>query len=326
MAPKRSQSRQKALRQGGATARPRSTEMATATGAAGTQTRRPPSGSYRKPKRSFWRGPYPYAGILGVVVIVVLVVVIVSRLNVGGTPQTGNVSHAIKDVTGVPESVFNQVGVGSLSSVSSSQLPIGAVKNPTTLTGSGGKPEVLYMGGEYCPYCAADRWVMLTALSRFGTFSGVKYMFSSSTDVYPNTPTFTFANASFSSPYVDFVMVEMYSRTEPSDGQPNLQQPTAQQQQLMSTYDSGGGIPFLLIGGKFQGTTPYSPQDLAGRTQQEIATNLSDPSQQTTQDIIGNANLLTATICSLTHGAPSKVCQSPGVQKAGQLLGINPSS
>jgi thiol-disulfide isomerase/thioredoxin len=251
------------------------------------------------------------------------VVVIVSRLNLGGTPQTGNVSQAVKDVTSVPESVFNQVGTGSLNS---SQLPIAAVKNPTTLTGSGGKPEVLYMGGEYCPYCAADRWVMLSALSRFGTFSGVKYMFSSSTDVYPNTPTFTFANASFSSPYVDFVMVEMYSRTQPTNGQPNLQQPTAEQQQLMSTYDSGGGIPFLLIGGKFVGSTPYSPQDLAGKTQQQIASNLTDTSQTTTQDIIGNANLLTATICSITHGSPSTVCQSPGVQKAGQLLGINPSS
>ncbi len=323
MAPKRSQSRQKALRQGGATARPRSAEMATAGGSAGAQTRRQPSNSYRKPKRSFWRGPYPYLGVIGVVVIVVLVVVVVSRVTSGGSPQTGNISQAIHDVTSVPQSVFDEVGNGSLNAT---QLPISAVKNPTTLTGSSGKPEVLYMGGEYCPYCAADRWVMLTALSRFGTFSGVKYMFSSSTDVYPNTPTFTFVDTKFSSPYVDFVPVEMYSRTEPADGQPNLQQPTAEQRQLMSTYDTGGGIPFLLVGGRFVGSTPYSPADLAGKTQAQVASALSDPSQQTTQDIIGNANLLTATICSITHGTPSTVCQSPGVQKAGQLLGINPSS
>lgn len=323
MAPKRSQSRQKALRQGGAAGRPRSAEAA-GTGAAGgaaSQSRRQPSRSYRKPSRSFWSGPYPYAAILGVVVIVVLVVVIVSRMN-SGTPQTGNIDQAIRDATSVSSSVFNQVGTGSLSS---SQLPISAVQNPTTLTGSGGKPEVLYMGGEYCPYCAADRWVMLTALARFGTFSGVQSMFSSSTDVYPNTPTFTFANAKFSSQYVDFVPVEMWSRNANSSSAPDLQKPTAEQQQLMNTYDSGGGIPFLLIGGKFVGSTPYNPQVLQGRSQQQIASNLSDPSQQTTQAIVGNANLLTATICSITGGQPSTVCQSPGVQKAGQMLGINPS-
>lgn len=323
MAPKRSQSRQKALRQTGAGGRPRSAETATTGGATGSQAHRQPSRSYRKPQRSFWRGPYPYAAILGAVVIVVLVVVIVSRVNGGGSPQTGNIDQAIRNATSVSSSVYDQVGTGSLNA---NQLPIGAAKNPTTLTGAGGKPEVLYMGGEYCPYCAADRWVMLTALSRFGTFSGVQSMFSSSNDVYPSTPTFTFLHAHFTSQYVDFVPVEMWSRTASASDPPDLQKPTAQQQQLWNTYNTGGGIPFLLIGGRYVGSTPFSPQDLAGRTQQQIASNLSDPTQQTTQDIIGNANLLTATICSITNGEPSDVCQSPGVQKAGQLLGINPSS
>ncbi|MBO0702825.1 MAG: DUF929 family protein, partial [Candidatus Dormibacteraeota bacterium] len=287
----------------------------------GKQPARPASRSYRKPARSFWRGPYPYAGIVAIVLVVVLVVVIVARMNSGST-NTGNFEQALKHVTNVPSSVYNEVGTGSLNP---SQLPISAPKNPTTLTGAGGKPEFLYMGGEYCPYCAAARWVMLTSLSRFGTFSGVQSMFSSSTDVYPNTPTFTFVHAKFSSQYLDFVPVEMYSRTQPSNGQPNLQHPTPQQQQLMSTFDSNNGIPFILIGGKFVATTPFVPQDLSGRNQEQIASNLSDPSQQTTKDIIGNANLMTATICSITGGAPSDVCQSPGVQKAGQLLGINPS-
>ena len=29
---------------------------------------------------------------------------------------------------------------------------------------TGGKPEVLYMGAEYCPFCATERWAMLNAL------------------------------------------------------------------------------------------------------------------------------------------------------------------
>ena len=54
-----------------------------------------------------------------------------------------------------------------------------ATSAPTTITGapltSGGKPEMLYIGAEYCPYCAAERWAMIVALSRFGTFSGLRH-------------------------------------------------------------------------------------------------------------------------------------------------------
>ncbi|MGH7912395.1 MAG: hypothetical protein ACREOV_11790, partial [Candidatus Dormibacteraceae bacterium] len=81
MAPRRSQSRQKALRQGGAMPRPAAANGSTATGRA--PARRPSSRSYRAPRRSFWRGPYPDLGILAVAVIVVIVVVHVAHPNTG---------------------------------------------------------------------------------------------------------------------------------------------------------------------------------------------------------------------------------------------------
>ncbi len=34
-----------------------------------------------------------------------------------------------------------------------------------------GKPEVLFVGAEFCPFCAAERWPLIVALSRFGHFS-----------------------------------------------------------------------------------------------------------------------------------------------------------
>ena len=40
---------------------------------------------------------------------------------------------------------------------------------------SGGKPEVLYVGTEFCPYCAAESWSLIVALSRFGQFSGLQH-------------------------------------------------------------------------------------------------------------------------------------------------------
>ena len=67
-------------------------------------------------------------------------------------------------VTSVPAATLDQVGGGTVTAP------------PTTISGaaltSGGKPEMLYIGAEYCPYCAAERWAMIVALSRFGTFSG----------------------------------------------------------------------------------------------------------------------------------------------------------
>ncbi len=53
-----------------------------------------------------------------------------------------------------------------------------------------GKPEVLYIGA-YCPFCAAERWAAIVALSRFGTFSVLRTVHSSSTDVDASTPAFT---------------------------------------------------------------------------------------------------------------------------------------
>jgi len=58
----------------------------------------------------------------------------------------------------------------------------------TPLTSSG-KPEALYIGAEFCPYCALQQWRLGVALSRFGAFSKLRTVHSSSIDLYPNTPT-----------------------------------------------------------------------------------------------------------------------------------------
>ena len=71
------------------------------------------------------------------------------------------------------------------------------------------------MGAEYCPYCAAERWGMIVALSRFGTFTGLQTTHSAAKDgagnaeVYPNTATWTFVHSSYTSKYLTFTPVEM---------------------------------------------------------------------------------------------------------------------
>src|SRR5207344_3398549 len=108
--------------------------------------------------------------VLAVIVIVVAFIVVKSlgspAVKAGGPSRTPLPAGVVKDITNVPASTLATVGKGS--TVPRSIIPL----NGSPLT-SGGKPEVLYIGAEYCPYCAAERWAMAVALSRFGTFSGL---------------------------------------------------------------------------------------------------------------------------------------------------------
>jgi len=76
---------------------------------------------------------------------------------------------------------------------------------------------VSYVGGEYCPYCAIQRWALLVALSKFGSFTNLDgQVISSSTDVYPGLASWSFVGAKYSSPYFTFDPTELTSST-PSD-------------------------------------------------------------------------------------------------------------
>ena len=51
-----------------------------------------------------------------------------------------------------------------------------------------GKPEVLFVGAEYCPFCAAERWPLIVALSRFGHFGALHNMQSAPLSVVLRHP------------------------------------------------------------------------------------------------------------------------------------------
>lgn len=209
----------------------------------------------------------------------------------------------VSQITTLPASQFEAVGQGTANNL------IKPISGPA-LTGSTGKPEVFYYGAEYCPYCAAQRWALITALSRFGTWSGLKTTSSSSSDVYPNTPTFTFHGATYASQYIDFASVETSDRN-----QNPLETPTAAQQALVSRYDTGGSIPFVDFGNRyaFDGAM-YLPDVLSGESWQSVAANLQTPDTSQSKAIIGSANLITASVCKLTADQPASVCSSQMIQ------------
>jgi uncharacterized protein DUF929 len=218
-------------------------------------------------------------------------------------PSEDTTAQVITTITTLPASELDAVGQGTANN---RIKPISG----TALVGANGKPEVFYYGAEYCPFCAAQRWPLIIALSRFGTFSGLQTTTSSSTDVYPNTVTFTFRNATYSSQYIDFRSVESTDR----DQKP-LQSPTAAEQDLINKYDTDGSIPFVDFANKFafSGAT-YTPDVIGGMSWLAVADQLKSQDTPQAKAIIGSANLITAAICKSIGDQPASVCSSATIQ------------
>jgi hypothetical protein len=269
-------------------------------------------------KRRLW-----LAGGSIVAVIAVIVAFVLASSNGGSSgstsgntaaPPTGSaLTSVLGQLTSVPAGTLDQVGAGTTAA------------NPTSITGaaltSGGKPEVLYIGAEYCPYCAAERWAMIVALNRFGTFSGLAPIRSAAKDgggnaePFPLTPTWTFAKSSYTSSFVTFTPVEGYTNIpdKATGFYTVLQPPTAAQQALLDKYDAAnqGAIPFIDYGNRYMSVgASYNPAILSGLTWAQIADDLHDPSSTVAKSVLGTANFATAAICSLTNNQPASACTS----------------
>jgi hypothetical protein len=229
--------------------------------------------------------------------------------NKKSTPIANNRASAVPSlmtpVSTVPVKTLDAVGSGSAAA-----LPK-AVHGDPALT-SEGKPELLFIGAEFCPYCAGERWAIGVALSRFGTLHGVTTTQSSSTDVDPNTASLDFLHTTYTSKYLSFVPVEAEDRNQAA-----LQKPSAAQSKLWLKYtDNKPSFPFLDFANSYIGLGPnLDPAVLAGLSQQQIAAQLADPSSRVAQAVDGAANVLTATICEITGAQPSAVCNDPTITR-----------
>ncbi len=281
---------------------------------ANAQSRRRTS---RRQKRN---NPWPLIG--GIVVLVAIVVAgFVYLANQPATTSSAQGSDkAYQAITTLNPTLFSQVGTGSASSA------LKAIPANTPMpTGPTGKPQFLYIGAEYCPYCAAQRWAMIAALSRFGKFNPppqghVANENGSGSDY----PTFTFLKSSYSSQYIDFVAVETQDNTGKT-----LQTPTDAQAKLLNTYDAPpytsasaqGSIPFIMIGNKYVSAgSYYQPDILVGKSYQDIADQIKDPNTDLSRAVLGSANYLTAGICQLTNDQPANVCNDTAIQQIKQSL------
>jgi hypothetical protein len=225
--------------------------------------------------------------------------------------------QVVRQVTRIPQSTWQRVGTGGLSDL------LYAVRGQPALDGPSGHPEFFYVGGEFCEFCATERWAILNALSRFGSFSHLSQLRSYDDQL----ATFSFYRSTYTSPYVDFVPVEHVGNTKDLLYQFVTLQPFQDtQQQLFDRYantaylPTGQGLPFIdlnnqyLLGGGIQ---PSVLQNAAHDplSWQEIARALQTPSSPVAQQILGTANWLTAAICLATNQQPGSVCDVSIIQQ-----------
>jgi Domain of unknown function (DUF929) len=262
-------------------------------------------------RRPPWQSPSVVTSVsVGIVAIVLIIIVVLNQTggNVNtGTPISAVVASAIEHPSA---SVIQTVGSGKQSG--------GMVRLPgnTILKDASGKPMVVYLGAEYCPFCAAERWSMVYWLSQFGTFKNLTEIKSSSSDVYPNTNTVTFYKSTYTSSTIDFSFAETQDVNRNT-----LMTPTQQAASLFVKYDTppyttqAQGFPFIDIGGLYVlYSTSYSPNLLANLTWDQIAAKLKNPADPVTQAIVGNANIMTAATCIATQDIPASVCSSSTIQ------------
>jgi hypothetical protein len=268
--------------------------------------------------------------VLILLLVVVLLVVKVTRgtTTVTPPPVAPASSAIVHAATSVPGAVFNAVGAPQANE------PGQAVLSGQPALAIAGRPAVIFVGAEFCPYCAAERWALVVALGRFGSFSHLVATTSSTAEVFPGTPTFTFDGAAYRSRYVSFSAVEEFgarpSVTAPA-GFPRLHAPTPVEWALLRRYDTApfvpgtGTLPFvdvdnrLVVSGAGIG---FSPGVFQGLSMTQVANDLSDPSNSDTQAVVGAANRISAAICAATGGQPAPVCTSPGVRAGATRLGI----
>ena len=251
-----------------------------------------------------------FALVAGGAVVALAALYRVPRASDIGQPVPAAVLRKLEHV---PSATWNAVGVRNAA-------PLQKLRTPVA-----GAPTVFFVGGEYCPYCAAMRWPLAVALSRFGNLTQVVYMDSSASDQYPNTPTFAFARRSFSSPLISANLLELYNRR----GHEILHL-DIMQSRILNAYDvppftvPGGEtrpIPFLLIGGRYLWVSaPYSPSMLHGYSWDGVVSAIRSGHGSLAQAVLANANVFTAAICGVDNNRPSQVCTQRSIQLAEKVL------
>jgi uncharacterized protein DUF929 len=274
---------------------------------------------------------YAALGLIILAIILVAVLVLIRNNTASNQPNTAETfnpapTSLLQSIAQVPASVSNAIGVASPADPTT---PPTATHNQSLWVASSPRavsaPVVFFYGAEFAPYAAAERWPLVVALSRFGSFGQLGLMQSSGSDAFSNVNTFTFSGATYSSVWITLQAVERYSGLNPTGARYlTLDTPTPRQAASVAVYDtSSSTVPLLDIANHYALVgSAFAPSVLEGLSQSQIAADLTVPEDPVAQAVIAAANEITAAICSVTGQRPDKVCRARGVAAADQKMGI----
>ncbi len=252
-------------------------------------------------------------GSIVMAVIVVAVLVAVWAGGGGGGGSTGASETSPAGGTPIAAAITSRLASVPLSSLANAPTS-GIVAAPAPISDAplttDGKPDLLYIGAEFCPVCATERWAMYVALSKFGTFSrqpGEIHSAVRDGDI----PTLTFYNSTYASPYFSFTPVETTTNQPDGNYYVSLQKPTAAQQKLWASH-TDQSFPWIDFGGKMElSNAQYDPTVLEGVSFADIAKDIGNNSTVIGADIDASAKVLIQTICStLSNDEPAAVCNA----------------
>lgn len=172
----------------------------------------------------------------------------------------------------------------------------------------GGKLFVFFMGAEFCPYSAAERWAIVRSLQKFGQWDGLKQTISAARDEpFLNLPTYDFTKATYTSAHIEFVARE----TKDREFKP-LQKLLKTEEKLVRKFNKDKEIPFLLIGGRFmQIGAGFTPKIFIGHTFRQTETELKKAESDIRKTIDDEANIISALMC--ISGLPPELCKQTGL-------------
>jgi hypothetical protein len=247
--------------------------------------------------------------VIVVIIAVVLGVVIANRPREAAPAADAAATTALGKLTTIPPATLDSAAAPNPARVPKK------LDGGTALT-EDGKPKVLYVGADFCPFCAMERWALIGALSRFGTFQGLTATTSSSDHSPADIPTWSFSNATYTSEHLVFDAVETSDR----ESKP-LETLEGQNKELFDKFNPGGGIPWTTYGGTHATDgASVNAEVFEGATYDQLIAGVLDPTSAIGQSIDPAINVMTAQICSLTQGQPTDVCTSKGVMAATPFL------
>lgn len=274
----------------------------------------------RRRRRNRWR-----AGTGGTVVLLLAVALVVALVPTTSpkapSAPVGRLAAYLVAAGQVPDSVLEQVRLPAALHTSR------ALSDQPAYT-TGGKPVVLYVGAEFCPFCAVERWALAIAMAKFGAFTNVDQgVSSSSSDVYPNLKSWSFQGATYSSSTFAFQPVEAYSSTpKPTGRYTPLDSLTPKQKSAFQAYDhtgpTSGDIPFIDIGNRYVFVgAQTSPAPLEGLSLDQIGNDLSTPGSPVAQALDGAANGLLVALCAVAGSGSAPICRAPFIAQAQAAMG-----